>query len=213
MKSFLISIVQKNLNSGTRFLFERPVSSKAALYLSILSLAFLVLAGCKKEDLQSDLDEVIDTKSSSAKPDAQILNEYSGLSKQTLWELEQARSATARYRHIENAIKDGYADIEVVVQNMGFHYMKSSLVDASFDIRKPEILVYNKNMQGIFELVAVEYAIPIHILPNAAPEGFSGSQDVWDRNTGFGLWLLHAWVWSYNPSGVFNPSNPLIHLH
>ena len=97
--------------------------------------------------------------------------------------------------------------------NMGHHYMKPALVDATFEIRKPEILVYNKNHEGNFELVAVEYAVPIDQSPTVAPAGFTGSNDVWDRNTGFGLWLLHAWVWSYNPNGVFNPTNALVHLH
>jgi hypothetical protein len=91
--------------------------------------------------------------------------------------------------------------------------MKASLADTIFDYRKPEILVYNKNNEGKVELVAVEYAVPISLRPNSAPEGFTGSTDVWKRDTGFGLWLLHAWVWEYNPDGVFNPTNPSIHLH
>jgi hypothetical protein len=27
------------------------------------------------------------------------------------------------------------------------------------------------------------------------------------------LWLLHSWVWAYNPQGIFNPTNPMVHLH
>ncbi len=90
--------------------------------------------------------------------------------------------------------------------------MKSTLVDATFDPRSPEILVYNKNEDGSIQLVAVEYAIPLE-LSRKAPQGFTGTLDKWDENTGFGLWLLHAWVWHYNPDGVFNPTNPLVHLH
>jgi len=44
--------------------------------------------------------------------------------------------------------------------------------------------VYNKNEDGSFQLVAAEYAVPIDISPNKAPEGFTGTGDVWDRNTG-----------------------------
>ena len=145
--------------------------------------------------------------------DGNVLHQYHGLSWQTMWELLQVRAATARYRDIQNAISDGYADISVVVPNMGYHYMKSALVDVTFEIRKPEILVYNKKENGKFQLVAVEYAVPIDLSPDKAPKGFTGSADVWDRNTGFGLWLLHAWVWYRNPDGVFNPTNPLVHLH
>jgi hypothetical protein len=137
---------------------------------------------------------------------------YQELDKQNMQELMKVRAATERYRHIENALKDGYADIAVDVQNMGHHYMKATIVDASFDMTKPEILVYNRDHNGRLQLVAVEYAVPLDLSANA-PEGFSGTGDVWDRNTGFGLWLLHAWVWHFNPDGVFNPTNSLIYLH
>ena len=92
---------------------------------------------------------------------------------------------------------------------MGHHFMKTSLVDATFDIRNPEILVYNGLETGNPELVAVEYAVPL-TLP--MPEGFTGSDDVWNGTSGFPLWLVHAWVWKYNPSGVFNWTNPTVDL-
>jgi hypothetical protein len=129
-----------------------------------------------------------------------------------MWELQQARAASARYRNIENAKKDGYGDIAVVVPQMGHHFLRLENLDDKFDYRKPEILVYNKHEDGSYELVAVEYAIPLDLSVNA-PAGFTGDSDVWDRNTGFGLWLLHAWVWSFNPNGVFNPTNPSVHTH
>ena len=59
-------------------------------------------------------------------------------------------------------------------------------------------------------LVAVEYAVP---LTDPMPEGFTGSQDVWNGTSGFPLWLLHAWVWAYNPDGVFNWTNESVELH
>ena len=132
---------------------------------------------------------------------------------QTVQELNDARTATQRYRNIDSAKADGYADINVVVQNMGFHMMKASLADTIFDARHPEILVYNKQHDGSIQLVAVEYAVPIPLMPNKSPEGFTGSADVWTYSTTFNLWLLHAWVWEYNPYGVFVPNNPNVHLH
>ena len=134
----------------------------------------------------------------------------SNLSFKTIFELRQTKAATARYQDIENAKADGYADIAVDVENMGHHFMKLSLVDGVFDHRHPEILVYNKDKNGKQRLVAVEYAIP---LSEPRPQGFTGDADVWDGNAGFGLWLLHAWVWEYNPAGVFNSTNANVHLH
>ena len=91
--------------------------------------------------------------------------------------------------------------------------MKSKFVNATFDVSKPEILVYNKRLDGRFVLVAVEYAVPISVTPDKAPEGFTGSADVWERNTDFGLWLQHAWIWRFNPDGIFHDTNPLVHVH
>jgi hypothetical protein len=139
----------------------------------------------------------------------EVVNMYSGLGGVTVWELQQARAATARYRNIENAIKDGYSNINVDVPSMGHHFMNTSLVDATFDIRHPEILVYNGLDTGNPELVAVEYAIP---LDDPMPEGFTGSNDVWNGTSGFPFWLVHAWVWKFNPDGAFNWTNPTVDL-
>jgi hypothetical protein len=88
--------------------------------------------------------------------------------------------------------------------------MNPDLVDSTFDLAKPEILVYNRDENNQLVLVAVEYAVPIN-LPK--PEGFTGDADEWNGNSPFPYWLLHAWVWAYNPEGAFHWTNPLIHLH
>lgn len=166
-------------------------------------------AGIKSDPLQA---EMLMNKTSMLIP-GDMLTNYSGLKATTLWELQQARAATARYRDIKNAVKDGYVDIDVVRQNMGYHFLKMDNLDATFDFKKPEILVYNKMENGSMQLVAVEYAVPIPLSPNNAPAGFTGGNDVWKYDTDFNLWLLHAWVWYHNPDGVFNPTNSLVHLH
>lgn len=201
----------KNI-AAKQFLHRFNRNKGSFFYLAVFLSTFLFI-GCKKQDINLSENETKTKSNKEMNTDEEFRNCYNGLDGRTLWELLQARAATAKYRNIKNAIKDGYADIKVVVPNMGYHYMKSAFVDATFEIRKPEILVYNKNKDGNFQLVAVEYAVPINLSPNTAPEGFTGAGDVWDRNTGFGLWLLHAWVWHKNPDGVFNPTNPLVHLH
>lgn len=185
---------------------------KASIGTVFILIGFLITS-CNKLDhfLKHDKDK--DDKDYFMKTDEEFRKKHKGLGNQTMAELVLVRAATEKYKDIQKAIDDGYADISVVVPNMGHHYMKNTLSDGTFDISKPEILVYNKNHQEKFDLVAAEYAVPIELTPDKAPEGFTGNGDVWDRNTGFGLWLLHAWVWHYNPDGVFNPTNPLVHLH
>ena len=199
-------------SQGKYFAVQQPMHYIALSLILMFSIC-LLLTGCTKDNMNSAVNKDQHLGSMNKAEEADVVNSYSGLSPQTTWELQQARAATAKYRNIENAKKDGYSDIMVDVENMGHHFMKSAIVDATFDIRKPEILVYNRNDDGSQELVAAEYAVPLDLSPNSAPEGFTGSGDVWDHNDGFGLWLLHAWVWNHNPDGVFNPTNPLVHLH
>ena len=128
----------------------------------------------------------------------------------TNMELAAARAASARYQDLDAALAAGYVDINVVMQNMGRHFMNPRLANGSFHPDSPQILVYAPQ-GGRMKLVAVEYAVPLE-LSAQAPAGFTGDADVWDPNTGFGLWLLHAWVWKPNPDGMFAPFNRTVVL-
>jgi hypothetical protein len=190
-------------------LFQGGIYSLPVFFSLFISIGLLFIA-CQKEGVRTAGEDLQTINSAAANAENDVVSNYTGLSWQTTWQLQQARAATAKYRNIDNAIKDGYADIAVDVENMGHHFMKTAIVDGTFDIRQPEILVYNKNHDGKQELVAVEYAIP---LSNPRPEGFTGSSDVWNGDSGFPFWLVHAWVWAYNPDGVFNWTNSTVHLH
>lgn len=193
-----------SLLSGGKFLWVKKTA------LMMVFLASCTFTGCQKESnsgLPANQEKLMSQHSLDS--DQQFRNYYTGLSKETTWELQQARAATAKYRHIEKALADGYEDINIVRQGMGYHFLKSGFLDANFEVGKPELLVYEKLQDGSFRLVAVEYAVPIALSPNA-PDGFTGSGDVWSRNAVLGLWLQHAWVWKNNPAGVFNPTNPLV---
>lgn len=211
MKHALNGAWRRNRDS---FPLRQPLNdiTKTICFLLFVTVAF---TACQKQDVGKTADEI--QMPAARNSQADVLNSYDGLSKQTLWELQQARAATARYRDFNNAIKDGYSNINVDVPNMGHHFMNMQLIDGTFDLRKPEILVYNGLDEGNPELVAVEYAVNYrdengNIAP--MPEGFTGSSDVWkgQNETGFPFWLCHAWVWKYNPAGVFNWTNPAVDL-
>lgn len=189
---------------------DRKRTSFANLFSNavILTMAAIAFSGCQKEAIKTSVDDGQNVNKHSVSPEGDVVNDY-GLSPQTTWELQQARAATARYRDIRNAIKDGYSNINVDVPNMGHHFMNTNLIDGTFDIRKPAILVYNGLDTGNPELVAVEYAVP---LTDPLPEGFTGAADVWNGTSGFPFWLVHAWVWKFNPDGAFNWTNPDVDL-
>jgi hypothetical protein len=125
-------------------------------------------------------------------------------------QLDQVRDATARFVDVAQAEKEGYHDIGLFIPQMGWHYMKDKLVDGRFDPTKPELLVYADDpCGGKRRLVAVEYAVPFSA-SKRAPLGFVGRADEWDANQDFELWTLHAWLFEFNPNGVFNPFNPRV---
>lgn len=176
------------------------MKSLSVFLLIPLLFTIVFFAGCNQQE-----NSPVEGVGNSGNDDSFLAKRYY-LPPVTMAELQQAKIATARYNNLENAIADGYADINVIVPHMGHHYMNSGYLDGTFEVDKPEILVYSPNpASGQMQLVAVEYAIPNS---EPQPEGFTGSYDVWDNNAGFGLWLLHAWVWEYNPDGVFTSMNP-----
>ena len=128
-------------------------------------------------------------------------------------EIDQLRSAMTSFDDIESAKDKGYAnDVTGYVTNMGFHYLNASILDDKFDVKNPELVLYVPDDHGGLKFVGVEYAVPIADLnnPPPAPEGFKGDADVWEINTEFKLWTLHAWVGMDNPHGIFHPHNPNI---
>lgn len=189
--------------------FSVPVhkAGKAVVYLLPAALS-LSIFGCGKTRNDSRNDDNI------AKP--VYLANYAGpgkpreLSQAAIGQLQDARAATARYNNFQTAVRDGYIDINVIIPQTGFHYLQVDRLDSGFDPARPEILIYNREANGRMKLVALEYAIPVALSP-AAPEGFAGNDDVWSvyQNT---LWTLYAWVWEHNPSGVFSPVNPEVHI-
>jgi len=132
-----------------------------------------------------------------------------GLSNETRQELARARQATLQYHNLAKAENDEYVDVNLFVSGQGFHFVNFGLVNGTFDPEKPQILVYAPTSQGKLRLVAVEYAVPIALSPNA-PAGFIGENDVWhpEPDALGGVWVLHAWIWQANPVGIFADNNP-----
>lgn len=204
----------KQIHNQVNNSVQKLISSYKLLYgttalMLILFIAFL-LTGCIKQNHAGLEDNTRTASEKNQGDDLFKVYENTGLSSETLLELQQVKDATGKYHKLDNAFKEGYVDIGLKLPNMGYHMLKSELVSTTFDLKKPAILVYNKKDNGEFELVAVEYAVPIDWSnPHTPPAGFSGDQDEWDFNTlNTGWWTLHAWVWQFNSDGVFKPMNP-----
>src|SRR5689334_24077788 len=127
-----------------KLLFNRALLLKCRVHaVASLLLALLFFSACQKQVAdKTSGSEVQSAGSKNGEPSGEVLNWYTGLSSQTMWELQQARAATAKYRFDTlNAYKDGYRNISVDVEHMGHHFLKVDLVNGSFDYRKPQLFV------------------------------------------------------------------------
>lgn len=127
-------------------------------------------------------------------------------------ELEQVKTATAKYADFQVAVNEGRFDVSGYVPNMGYHYLNPMLIDGTFDLLNPEFILYVPDENGIMQMVAIEYGVlpddPAN--PGNPPEGFTGNFDEWHFNEMIGEWQLHVWIGLDNPDGIFAPFNPAI---
>ncbi|HEX7288934.1 MAG TPA: hypothetical protein VF532_22305 [Candidatus Angelobacter sp.] len=157
--------------------------------------------------------------------------------KNTVALLERARQATAKYQDVHVAEADGYQVVGPDMPGMGVHFVLS-LEPKSFDIEKPPILLYAKTTSG-YTLAGVSYLwnaaegpdgqpldppFPkslarwhrhdnICVLPHLEnPHGLTETQcrDQGGRFIAKTQWLVHAWIWKDNPTGVFSAENPAL---
>jgi hypothetical protein len=150
-------------------------------------------------------------------------------------DIAQARAATAKYvSNLALAKKNGYAIITKMIPNMGYHYMNGTI--KGFDVRKPPILVYERNGSS-WQLGAVEWVFTSKPatppLPGARYGSFGAGCHYADGSyvpaaaqtdcpttapqsgAKFGFWhplliTMHLWLWYPNPNGLFASYNSLV---
>jgi hypothetical protein len=140
-------------------------------------------------------------------------------------ELAQVRKATAQFHRVEVAQEAGYKlgyneafPLDHCIAHptagaMGYHYFNIDLInDISVDALEPEGAVYAPGPNGQRNLVAVEWIVPKaawEAAGNTEPPSVLG-QPMHVLNPALGWYILHAWVWSHNPSGMFEDWNPKV---
>jgi hypothetical protein len=133
--------------------------------------------------------------------------------------LADVRAATARFYRIPVAQAAGYSLVPGLdscfdnpgVGGMGYHYIKTSILDLKLDALQPEAMVYTPGPNGILQLGAVEYIVPAKAWDDAGntqpPTVLGHSLHL---NPALGVYILHAWIWKENPSGIFSDWNPKV---
>jgi hypothetical protein len=136
-----------------------------------------------------------------------------------------ARAATERYHDQANAILDGYRVIGRDFPAMGEHWINVSLLfDGRFEAAHPEVLTYTA-VAGAPRLLGVAYALPL--LAGEAPPDWPPGANAWhdhartieqetvlSQHDGHAhraqtarLAMMHAWIWTDNPDGMFAADN------
>lgn len=128
-------------------------------------------------------------------------------------DVKTARDATAAFHSVDEARDAGYTQETDCVEKppeggMGYHFTKRELRDATLEVAKPEVLVYEKRADGSFKLNGVEYIVPVDAWKNSEPPSIMGQK--MKRFDRAGIWYLHVWIWEQSPSGIFADWNPRV---
>lgn len=124
----------------------------------------------------------------------------------------QVRRATSRFHDLATAQAAGYTNqypagcAQSPDGAQGFHYLNPALVDATVDLLRPELVMYEPGPDGTLHLVGVDYVVPL--TASATPPTLLGVPFM--RNEPLGVWALHIWAWRPNPSGMFAAWNPKV---
>jgi hypothetical protein len=154
--------------------------------------------------------------------------------------LERARQATAKYQDVHAAEAEGYQMVGGDMPGMGIHYVLTMEPKRFDIEKPPILLyVKNSTQPGEYSLAGVGYFWNAPEGPDGQPlnSPFPKSLAVWHRHENIcvlahlenphGLsesqcreqgghfiaktqWLVHAWIWKDNPTGVFSPENPAL---
>lgn len=134
-------------------------------------------------------------------------------------DLAQLRAATADFHKLENAQTAGYGLVPGLdhcfdnpgVGAMGYHYINTDILDTTVEPLKPEAMVYAPGPNGQLKLAAVEFIVPAEAWDaEGNPELPSLYGQSFHLNESLGVYVLHAWVWKNNPSGMFEDWNPKV---
>jgi hypothetical protein len=117
--------------------------------------------------------------------------------------LAAVRAATAKFHDVSAAIASGRNDLHLCVDQMGQHYADpNTFSDGILDPTNPEAMVYADDGSGHLHLGAVEW---VSTTPGEVP-GIGPLH----LNPALGVYVLHAWIWTPNPDGMFADMNPQV---
>jgi hypothetical protein len=132
--------------------------------------------------------------------------------------IQKVREATARFRDINVALKEGYAPGTPCVSGpnrgaMGVHLINASLLGKEVDAATPEALIYEPLPDGRMRLVGVEIITFASDWVNEVPALDGHLLHYVGAPNRYGIpafYEIHVWAWRNNPDGSFSDWNPRV---
>ena len=127
--------------------------------------------------------------------------------------VDRLRAATRSYRSLDSAVAAGYRrDVpDCLVHEhhgaMGYHHVNSGYVDATVDVERPEILLYERLPSGEYRLNGVEFIVPYRVWPRDSVAPLLMGQRL-KHEDNLKIWYLHVWAWTKNADGLFADFDP-----
>lgn len=178
-------------------------------YSSFLLLILMpVFVACDAGLAPSPGEDTLRTESASESKMAgdhlgvEVEKQLTALQRATVRFHDPAAAEAAGYHPEEECITASTLGAPAELGAMGVHYVNESLIDGTFEVTKPEALVYEERGDGSHHLVAVEYLFTGEEAP-----AFAGTKHFHPFPLPFADFALHAWVWQGNPAGVFADFN------
>ena len=133
-------------------------------------------------------------------------------------DIAKVREATAQFQRTPAALAAGYnliPGLDYCFQNygvggIGYHFINVSLIDATVDLLQPEGIVYAPDLNGSIQLSAVEYIVPASAWDAEHTELPQVVGQTFHLNERLDMYVLYAWIWKNNPSGMFENWNPTV---
>ena len=206
---------------------------------TLTALAFVAATGCADE-ARTVAPDAMDHADHAGHASAS--RRVGSFGAEVLASLAEVRQATARFHDIDAAFAAGYtvwspdpfapnASCPTSAEgNMGYHLVNVGLRggaanpaagDAVIDPLLPEMLLYEKRLDGKTHLIGVEYLVftaaweRVNGAGAAPPEVFGeplpASLHTFPGNPNpIPHYELHVWLWTSNPLGMFYPWNPTV---
>lgn len=154
-------------------------------------------------------------------------------------ELDRAKAIALKYPTTEDAVKAGWFKVTGYVPGIAAHYMNFGMVDGTFNIEEPEMLLYDGD-QPDSQIIGLSYYL-LHPGDAEPTQGFTGGNDHFHRHIGLCIkggvvisdstvteadcaalggvkqgggagWMNHVWIvpGCESPWGVFSAASPIL---